>query len=113
MGLGSARAQTARPPTSAQADAKGDRDLRVLIEPADAEDLEEARQLIGLITERGYHRGGDLGARHLARALRQRTAESRRPWASPVERRTLPAGSPLTLARRALGRTPATRCSGR
>jgi hypothetical protein len=33
-----------------------------LIERADAEDLEDARHLIALITERGYHRGRDLGA---------------------------------------------------
>lgn len=42
--------------------AKRDRDLRTLVERANAEDLEEARHLIGLITERGYHRGRDLGA---------------------------------------------------
>jgi hypothetical protein len=41
---------------------KRDRDLRTLIERADAEDLEDARHLIALITERGYHRGRDLGA---------------------------------------------------
>lgn len=42
--------------------AKRDRDLRTLIEQADAEDLEDARHLIASITERGYHRGRDLGA---------------------------------------------------
>jgi predicted nucleotidyltransferase len=42
--------------------AKRDRDLRMLIERADAEDLEDARQLIASITERGYHRARDLGA---------------------------------------------------
>ena len=41
---------------------KRDRDLRTLIERADAEDLEDTRHLIALITERGYHRGRDLGA---------------------------------------------------
>ncbi len=41
---------------------KRDRDLRTLIERADTEDLEDARHLIALITERGYHRGRDLGA---------------------------------------------------
>lgn len=41
---------------------KRDRDLRTLIERADAEDLEEARHLIALITERGCHRGRDLRA---------------------------------------------------
>ena len=41
---------------------KRDRDLRTLIERADAEDLEDARHLIALTTERGYHRGRDLGA---------------------------------------------------
>lgn len=42
--------------------AKRDRDLRTLVERADAEDGEDARHLIALITERGYHRGRDLGA---------------------------------------------------
>lgn len=42
--------------------AKRDRDLRTLIERSGAEDLEDARHLIVLITERGYHRGRDLGA---------------------------------------------------
>lgn len=42
--------------------AKRDRDLRTLIQHAQAEDLEDARHLIALITERGYHRGRDLGA---------------------------------------------------
>lgn len=42
--------------------ANRDRDLRTLIERADAEDLEDARHLIASITERGYHRGLDLGA---------------------------------------------------
>jgi hypothetical protein len=42
--------------------AKRDRDLHTLIEWADAEDLEDARRLIASITERGYHRGRDLGA---------------------------------------------------
>lgn len=41
---------------------KRDRDLRTLIERADAEDLEDARRLIGSITQRGYHRGRDLRA---------------------------------------------------
>ncbi len=41
---------------------KRDRDLRTLIERADAEDLDDARQLIASITERGYHRGRDLRA---------------------------------------------------
>ena len=41
---------------------KRDRDLRALIERADAEDIEEARHLVASITERGYHRGRDLGA---------------------------------------------------
>jgi hypothetical protein len=40
---------------------KRDRDLRALIKRADDDDLEEARQMIALITERGYHRGRDLG----------------------------------------------------
>jgi len=42
--------------------AKHDRDLRALIDRADAEDLQEARHLAALITERGYHRGRDLAA---------------------------------------------------
>jgi hypothetical protein len=41
---------------------KRDRDLRTLIERADAEDVDDARHLIASITERGYHRGRDLGA---------------------------------------------------
>ena len=41
---------------------KRDRDLRTLIERADVEDLEDARHLIASITQRGYHRGRDLGA---------------------------------------------------
>ncbi|TCC27830.1 nucleotidyl transferase AbiEii/AbiGii toxin family protein [Kribbella speibonae] len=41
---------------------KRDRDLRTLLQHADAEDLEEARHLIALITQRGHHRGRDLGA---------------------------------------------------
>lgn len=42
--------------------AKRDHDLRALIDRADAEDLDDARHLIVLITERGYHRGRDLRA---------------------------------------------------
>lgn len=42
--------------------AKRDRDLHKLIERADAGDLEDTRHLIASITERGYHRGRDLGA---------------------------------------------------
>ncbi|MBO0812575.1 MAG: hypothetical protein J2P23_11095 [Microlunatus sp.] len=42
--------------------AKRDRDLRTLIQRADAEDLQDARHLIASITERGYHRGRDLAA---------------------------------------------------
>ena len=42
--------------------AKRDRDLRTLIARADAEDLQDARHLIATITERGYHRGRNLGA---------------------------------------------------
>ena len=45
-----------------RASAKRDRDLRALIERAEAEDLEDARGLIASITGRGYHRGRDLGA---------------------------------------------------
>lgn len=41
--------------------AKRDRDLRTLIEHADGDDLDDARHLITLITERGYHRERDLG----------------------------------------------------
>lgn len=41
--------------------AKRDRDLRTLIERAGAEDLQDARHMIASITERGYHRGRDLG----------------------------------------------------
>jgi len=41
---------------------KRDRDLRALIERADAADLHDARQLIASITERRYNRGRDLGA---------------------------------------------------
>lgn len=41
---------------------KRDRDLRTLIDRADAEDLDDARHLMASITERGYHRGRDLGA---------------------------------------------------
>jgi predicted nucleotidyltransferase len=42
--------------------AKRDRDLRTLIQHARADDLDDARHLIALITERGYHRGRDLEA---------------------------------------------------
>ncbi|HEY6738731.1 MAG TPA: nucleotidyl transferase AbiEii/AbiGii toxin family protein [Actinopolymorphaceae bacterium] len=42
--------------------AKRDRDLRTLIERADADDLDDARRLIASITDRGYHRGRDLAA---------------------------------------------------
>lgn len=42
--------------------AKRDRDLRTLLKRADAVDVEDARDLIALITERGHHRGRDLGA---------------------------------------------------
>ena len=45
-----------------RASAKRDSDLRTLIERAGAEDLEDARHLIAAMTERGYHRGRDLGA---------------------------------------------------
>ncbi|WP_152361670.1 nucleotidyl transferase AbiEii/AbiGii toxin family protein [Microlunatus speluncae] len=41
---------------------KRDRDLRTLIERADAAELEDSRRLIAVITRRGYHRGRDLGA---------------------------------------------------
>jgi hypothetical protein len=41
---------------------KRDRDLRALIEGSDAEDLDAARHLVALISERGYDRGRDLGA---------------------------------------------------
>lgn len=43
-----------------RANAKRDRDLRVLIERMDAGDLADAHHLIALITERGYHHGRDL-----------------------------------------------------
>ncbi|QDP96034.1 nucleotidyl transferase AbiEii/AbiGii toxin family protein [Microlunatus elymi] len=39
---------------------KRDRDLRALIERANADDLRDARHLITVITGRGYHRGRDL-----------------------------------------------------
>jgi len=42
--------------------AKRDRDLRTLIEHADADDLDDARHLMTSITDRGYHRGRDLAA---------------------------------------------------
>lgn len=41
---------------------KRDRDLHVLIEQADEVDREDARQLIAVITERGYDRGRNLSS---------------------------------------------------
>ncbi|MGJ6981088.1 hypothetical protein ACSDQ9_11270 [Aestuariimicrobium soli] len=51
-----------------RASEKRDRDLRVLLAVSSEQDLIEAREVIQLITRRGYHRGKDLGralAEHL------------------------------------------------
>jgi hypothetical protein len=61
--------------------AKRDRDLHSLLKRADAVDLEEARHLIALITERGHHRGRDLGAavdRWLERSVPARARDTSR-----------------------------------